>query len=629
VIVKQALLWAALGAAASVVAAPVTDAALKGPRVAQAAERAARIEDASANGVIVQLRHALPNVPEALTQTPHLAKTLPTSGAWAAVLKASSLQAHALSVAPDLTRAPDLRPVGAAAQLLTFQRRLTGPEAQALAQQLAAHPDVAWAVPNTREQRQQAGPPAQVTTALNPPGDPLFAGPLQQWWLQPVSGSDANAIDLRLRGVPGIQSAWRLASGSAVVAVLDTGITPHPELVGRILPGWDFVSDWDPAAARGYANDGSGRDSDPSDPGDGVSEADQTADPTRFGKCTAQVSSWHGTIIAGMLAGLTDNGQGVAAMQWAGRVVPVRVAGQCGADVADVVDGMRWAAGLPVAGVPVNANPARIINMSFGGDAPCNAAYTQAIAELKEAPGGGAVLFAAAGNRSGSVSRPANCPGALAVGALNRDGFKANYASFGAAVALTTVGGDDADGVWGELMADSGLSTITNDGTFKPELGGYARVYGTSFSAPIASGVAALMLSRNPTLTAAQIEAGLRASARPHVTSPFLSACSAFNPGRCACTTTTCGAGILDAEQALLYAASPDAYVPPAAQAVVLNNDELRRAAALGADRPPLPGAMAAVQEDTGGGALSWQQVLALMLVLVGWQAWSRLARQR
>ena len=108
------------------------------------------------------------------------------------------------------------------------------------------------------------------------------------------------------------------------------------------------MSDWDPVAARGYANDGNGRDSDASDPGDGVSDADKAADAARFDKCAPQFSSWHGTIIAGMLAGLTDNGQGVAAMQWAGRVVPVRVAGQCGADVADVVDGMRWAAGLLV-----------------------------------------------------------------------------------------------------------------------------------------------------------------------------------------------------------------------------------------------------------------------------------------
>jgi serine protease len=573
--------------------------------------------DASANGIIVQLRRAEPNVPKALVATPQLAKAQPVTDGWTAVLKASSLQDGARIVAPDLTQAPGLKPVGASAQLLTFQRRLTAAEAQALTQQLALHPDVAWAVPNTREQRQQASPP-QGPIVLNPPGDPLFAGPLQQWWLQPVSGSDANAIDLRLRGVPGFQSAWRLASGSAVVAVLDTGITPHPELVGRILPGWDFVSDWDPVAARGYANDGNGRDSDPSDPGDGVSDVDKAADPARFDKCAPQFSSWHGTIIAGMLAGLTDNGQGVAAMQWAGRVVPVRVAGQCGADVADVVDGMRWAAGLPVAGVPLNANPARVINMSFGGDAPCNAAYTQAITDLKNAPGGGAVLIAAAGNRSGSVSRPANCPGAFAVGALNRDGFKANYASFGATVAVITVGGDDADGAWGELLADSGLSTITNDGDFKPGLGGYARVYGTSFSAPIASGVAALMLSLNPNLTVVQIEAGLRASARPHVASPFLSACSAFNPGRCACTTTTCGAGILDAEQALLYATNPDAYVKPAAQGAVLDNDELRRAAALGADRPPLPGAVAVVEGDTGGGALTWPQVLLVLLVAAG-----------
>ncbi len=99
-----------------------------------------------------------------------------------------------------------------------------------------------------------------------PPLDPLFAGSAGQWWLQPVSGSNANAISARLRGVGGFQSAWLQASAApVVVAVLDTGITAHPDLVGRVLPGHDFVS------VVEYANDGNGRDADPSDPGDWVS----------------------------------------------------------------------------------------------------------------------------------------------------------------------------------------------------------------------------------------------------------------------------------------------------------------------------------------------------------------------
>ena len=593
---------------------------LLGACLAVSSAHAAKAEgkDASANGVIVKLRDAAPNVPEgadprstARSRAGLGLVDAPDAVRWSRVLAASRLERDATVVAADLERAPALEPVGRAAQLLRVGRRLDAREAQALAERLAAHPDVAWAVPNTRESRLQAAP--------NPPGDPLFAGALQQWWLQPAGGSDAQQIDYRLRGVPGFQSAWLVHGGSAVVAVLDTGVTPHDELNGRLLPGYDFVSDWDAQAQRGHANDGDGRDADPSDPGDGVTADDRARDPARYGACDERPSSWHGTTIAGMLAGATNNGAGVAAMQWDGRVVPVRVAGKCGADVADVIDGMRWAAGLPVAGAPVNANPARVISISFGGDAPCNAAYLEAIEDLAAAPGGGAVLVAAAGNSHGALLRPASCAGAIGVVALNRDGFKSNYSSFGAQAAVATVGGDDNDGAWGDLLADSGLLAIGNAGTQAPGAPTYKRVFGTSFSAPVAAGVAALMVSMNSQLTAAQIRDGLQRTSRPHVISPHLEACSSTNPGRCACTASTCGAGILDAEQAVLFARDPAAYVKPATPAAVLNNAELAEAAASGPDRAVDDGTTAPPEApSTGGGALDvasvwWLALLALI----------------
>ncbi len=101
-----------------------------------------------------------------------------------------------------------------------------------------------WAEPNTRERRQG--------TANGPPSDPYYGGAAGQWWLQAVQGSNASAIEGRLRGVPGYLGGWTAGttgSAAAVVAVLDTGITPHPELAGRMLPGYDFVSDWDPVAS--------------------------------------------------------------------------------------------------------------------------------------------------------------------------------------------------------------------------------------------------------------------------------------------------------------------------------------------------------------------------------------------
>ncbi len=505
-----------------------------------------------------------------------------------------------------------LRATGRDQQRLDLGRVYSASEAALLQRQLEQHGDVAWAEPNMRERRMQASPI---------PNDPRYAttaGQLGQWWLQPVSGSNGNLIEARLRGVPGFQTAWQRSTGaaSAVVAVLDTGTTAHPELVGRLLPGYDFVS------VLEYANDGDGRDADASDPGDWVDAADRLK--PEFRTCELEDSSWHGTIIATMLAAATNNGQGVAAMNWAGRVLPVRVAGKCGAEVADIVDGMRWAAGLPVAGVPDNPNPARIINISFGGSAACGSAYQAAIDEIRRERG--AMVVAAAGNEWGAPTRPANCLGTVGVVALNRDGFKANYSNFGAALSasgIATVGGDDVDSAtkWNGL-ADSGISTAYNLGTKGPGAGDYARLYGSSFAAPIVSGALSLMLSVNPALTADQLFAGLRLSARPHVLVPKMAACANANPGRCACTTTTCGVGMLDVNQALIYAANPAGYVPPARLGEVIDNADIDGAVLLGADRPANP-EPPPPSSSGGGGAFGGLWLLGLALA-VAWLAFSR-----
>ena len=508
-----------------------------------------------------------------------------------------------------------LRPVGRAAQLVDFGRVLPASEAQRIADQLRQHPAVEWVAGNEREQRQQV------------PNDPYFAASaaLQgQWWLRPAGGSNANALPDRLRGVPGLQTAWLGSTGSAraVVAVLDTGITAHPDLDAHVLPGYDFVS------TTAYANDGDGRDADPSDPGDWVSQADKDNNPALFGDCEVAGSSWHGSVIAGILAAVTDNGQGVAGINWDGRVLPVRVAGKCGAEVADIVDGMRWAAGLEVAGAPVNPHPARVVNISFGGSAACNAAYQEAIDELHAL---GVVVVAAAGNGHGAVKRPASCAGVIGVAALNRDGFKANYSNFGPAVMVATVGGDPlAEGAWGSLLGDDGLLTLDNRGLQGPEGPTYGLNAGTSFAAPVVAGVISLMLTVNPGLSADQIIEGVRRSARPHVVSAQMSACSAQNPGRCACMTDTCGSGILDAPQALLYALAPASYVAPALIAADIDSRELAAAVALGSDRPPNDSSSAAVA-DEGGGALGpeWLALLAWAVALLALTARSTWRRAR
>lgn len=515
-------------------------------------------------------------------------------------------------LSPALVELSTSRRNGRAARVIDFARPVSAVEAAAWLERLRALPEVEWAVANDREQ------PAQMTT----PSDPMFDGPVGQWWLQAAGGSDANTIEWRRRGVPDLQRAWARSNGRAVaaVAVLDTGLTAHPELDGRMLPGIDLVSD------AAMAGDGDGRDLDPADPGDWLDDGERAAHAA-FERCALGSSSWHGTVTAALVAARTDDNAGVAAINWHGGVVPVRVAGKCGAAVADIVDGMRWAAGLDVPDgrggwLPRNPNPVRVVNISFGGRAACHAAYQSTIDELRAL---GVVVVASAGNEHGAVQRPANCRGVVAVAALNRDGFKAHYSNFGPQVTIATVGGDSDGGAWGALLGDGGLLTLHNAGRTAPDAPGYARHAGTSFAAPLVAGTLSLMLSVNPALDVDHLVAGLTATARPHVRSPWLPACGNDNPGRCLCTASTCGPGMLDAEQALIYAAAPEAYAVPARQAEVLDNDDLRRASALGAD---LPAQAAAAYEPTGsgGGSLDGGALFGLAAVLAALTAFRRRA---
>jgi serine protease len=127
------------------------------------------------------------------------------------------------------------------------------------------------------------------------------------------------------------------------------------------------------------------------------------------------------------------------------------------------------------------------------------------------------------------------------------------------------------------------------------------------------------MLVVRSSLTAAQIVEGLRVSARPHVTSPVIGDCSNANPGRCICTTSTCGAGLLDVPEALRYAQDPTGYAAPAPITVVIDNAEVRAAAALGPDRPANSGSGDDDDDDSGvsGGALGWPWLAALALAVV------------
>jgi serine protease len=385
------------------------------------------------------------------------------------------------------------------------------------------------------------------------PNDALFSS---QWYLQDVQPA-AVAANL----------AWDITTGGTgtVVAVLDTGVRfDHPDLqrawqTGKLLPGYDFVSGEDTTSFL-TANDGDGRDADPSDPGDWIDSADQQK--SLFHDCPIQTSSWHGTRVSGLIGAASNNGIGIAGVSWGTWILPVRVLGKCGGYDSDIFPAMRWAAGLHVDGVPDNPYPAKILNLSFGGDGACTPGYQSVIQELSAI---GVLVVVSAGNASGPVEAPANCPLAMAVAGIRHVGTKVGYSSFGPEIAIAAPAGNCFN-LSGPCLYS--LTTTYDIGSAGPAGSDYTNQLktnlGTSFSAPLVAGVAALMHSVNGKLSATQLNSRLQESARPFPRSPTLNDCPvpANDPNpECNCTTSTCGAGMLYAPGAVAAAQRPIANI--------------------------------------------------------------------
>jgi serine protease len=362
-----------------------------------------------------------------------------------------------------------------------------------VASALSQMPEVEYAQPNYLIQPQFS------------PDDSLFS---EQW----------NLVNAKL------PQAWDLETGSrnpVTVAVVDSGILwrqgvsreSHPDLAGRVLSGYDFISD------PSIASDGDGRDPDPYDDGNSG-------------------SGFHGSHVAGILAAASNNAQGIAGVSGGARILPVRVLGIGGGSVADLADAILWSAGLAVPGVPTNLNPAKVINLSLGSAGQCsdNPVLQDAITKAQRQ---GSVVVVAASNANADVSNfyPAGCSGVMAVGAVTRANSRATYSNYGLGVGLMAPGGAVGDGV-----LSLGRDSATGDFI-------YVREAGTSMAAPHVAGVAALLLSRKPSLTPAQVSQALRQSATP---------ISATQCNRS--DAAECGAGLLNAEGAIRLL---DAGLPP------------------------------------------------------------------
>lgn len=364
--------------------------------------------------------------------------------------------------------------------------------------------------------------PNYIMQIVREPSDPHYA----DQWHYFKNGASGN----RSPGGISLPAAWEQTLGdrSVVVAVLDTGILPdHPDIVGseNLLHGFDMISHFGASGSPDIANDGDGRDDNPTDPGDGV-EAYECG----WGPPDPLPNSWHGTHVAGTVGvGNTDNSEGVAGVVWTGSVLPVRVLGKCGGATNDIVDGIRWAAGLSVPGIPDNLTPASVINLSLGGLGSCPNTYQRAIGDAIDA---GSTVVVAAGNstRDAAGYTPASCEGVITVAASDFRGNLARYSNYGSAIEILAPGGD----VWrddnNDAMDDGVLSMVD------PSAGTYAFYNGTSMAAPHVSGVVALMLAVNRSLTPDNILEVLQGTAIPRS--------SAECP-------VPCGAGLLNAEEAV------------------------------------------------------------------------------
>ncbi|MEU9105026.1 S8 family serine peptidase [Streptomyces xanthophaeus] len=383
-------------------------------------------------------------------------------------------------------------------------------EAADVMAQFRADPDVAYVEPDSR------------AYALATPNDTEYA---KQWDLfEPTAGMNVPA-------------AWDKTTGSGItVAVIDTGYVAHSDLAANVVAGYDFIS------TSSAARDGNGRDNNPADQGDW----------SAAGECglnsKASDSSWHGTHVAGTIAAATGNSKGVAGIAYGAKIQPVRVLGKCGGATSDIVDAITWASGGTVAGVPANATPAKVINMSLGGSGACTASYQNAI---NAAVGRGSTVVVAAGNSNADAANfsPASCNNVINVAASNRTGDRSFYSNYGAIIDVAAPGGETRRGTdtpGTVTTPENGILSTLNAGSTTPGAENYEPYQGTSMAAPHVAGLAALLKSANSALTPAQIESAIKANARPLA-------------GTC---TGGCGTGLADA--AATVAAVTSGPVTPA-----------------------------------------------------------------
>ncbi|MBX9817036.1 MAG: S8 family peptidase, partial [Burkholderiaceae bacterium] len=459
-----------------------------------------------------------------------------------------------------------LKSVSEQTHVLHIDQALNRTEITALAHQLAQDANVEYAEVDERVLPHFA------------PNDPEYG--TSQWAWQ---SSTTHA------GATNTNTAWnKLTTGGqpvngsgVVVAVLDSGYVTHADLSANILPGYDFIAlDTLPYAPFSTANDGDGRDADAADPGNWNTDSRN--------RCRTTDSSWHGSRVASVVGAVANNTTGMLGVAYGAKVLPVRVLGVCGGWSSDIAAGVRWAAGLSGTGAPNNPHPAKVLNLSLGSESTCSSTFQDAINDVRAT---GSLIVVSTGNEgtTDSITQPANCKGVLAVTAHAHNGGSPSFANVGPGTTIS------APGVSILGTSNSGLTGPTAS----PAGDTYVAGSGTSFSAPMVSGVAALLLQIKPTMGVDELTSRLVDSAR------------AFPSGTYCAGKTACGAGMLDADAASALVLADTA---PTTTASASSTDPVARGSVVTLTGAATAGAAA-------GGTISsvrWTQVAGPTVTLTG-----------
>ncbi|NOX43968.1 MAG: S8 family serine peptidase, partial [Gammaproteobacteria bacterium] len=244
-----------------------------------------------------------------------------------------------------------------------------------------------------------------------------------------------------------LPSAWDVSTGSSnvIVAVIDTGVLlQHPDLLGQFSAygGYDFI-----------LNDAISQDADP-----GID-----VNPDDPGDSNVGSSSFHGTHVAGTIAAATSfvaGGTGVAGIAPGVKIMPLRVLGNGGGTAYDILQAVRYAAGLSNDSGTLPPQKSDVINLSLGGGG-----FSQVEQDVYSlARNAGVIIVAASGNEnSGVPSYPASYNGVISVGAVDINKQRAPYSNFGASVDVAAPGGDTSGDINGDGFVDGVLSTAADD----------------------------------------------------------------------------------------------------------------------------------------------------------------------